>query len=35
MSRRIVTTQYQSASDDVKIDNYFDRIIKEVVASFR
>ncbi len=32
MSRRIVTTQYQAASDDVKIDNYFDRIIKYIPA---
>jgi len=32
MSRRIVTTQYQSASDDIKIDNYFDRIIKYIPA---
>jgi hypothetical protein len=32
MSRRIVTTQYQSAGEDVKIDNYFDRIIKYIPA---
>lgn len=30
MSRRIVTTQYQSSGDDVKIDTYFDRIIKYI-----
>jgi len=32
MSRRIVSTQYQSSSEDVKIDNYFDRIIKYIPA---
>ncbi|MCK5521605.1 MAG: hypothetical protein KAI83_00600 [Thiomargarita sp.] len=32
MSRRIVTTQYQAASDEVRIDNYFDRIIKYIPA---
>jgi hypothetical protein len=32
MSRRIVTTQYQSSNNEVKIDNYFDRIIKYIPA---
>jgi hypothetical protein len=32
MSRRIVTTQYQSTNNEVKIDNYFDRIIKYIPA---
>lgn len=32
MSRRIITTQYQSSNDNVKIDNYFDRIIKYIPA---
>jgi len=32
MSRRIITTQYQSTNNEVKIDNYFDRIIKYIPA---
>jgi hypothetical protein len=30
MSRRIITTQFQSTNNEVKIDTYFDRIIKYV-----
>lgn len=32
MSRRIITTQFQSTNNEVKIDTYFDRIIKYVPA---
>jgi hypothetical protein len=32
MSRRIITTQYQSTNKEVKIDGYFDRIIKYIPA---
>jgi len=32
MSRRIITTQYQSTNNEVKIDNYFDRILKYILS---